>query len=100
MLYRVSSTAWQKAENSPKNENASKRDVVKPLSGEDEMGNETKIYRDLQEFLDTLPGGFSATESGSDIRLLRHLFTPEEAKVAVHLSTKPQTAKQIQNRIS
>jgi electron transport complex protein RnfB len=98
-LYRVSSTAWQKAENSPINENASKRDFIKPLSGEDEMGNETKVYRDLQKFLDTLPGGFSATESGSDIRLLKNLFTPEEVKVAVHLSLKPQTVRQIQYRL-
>ncbi len=63
------------------------------------MDTETNVYHDLQNFLDTLPGGFSATESGSDIRLLKYLFTPEEAKVAVHLSMKPQTAKQIQYRI-
>jgi electron transport complex protein RnfB len=63
------------------------------------MNNETKIYRDLQKFLDTLPGGFSATESGSDIRLLKYLFTAEEARVAVHLTIKPQTAKQVQYRL-
>lgn len=63
------------------------------------MDAERKVYRDLQKFLNTLPGGFSATESGSDIRLLKYLFTPEEAKVAVHLSMKPQTAEQIQYRL-
>jgi electron transport complex protein RnfB len=63
------------------------------------MDNETKVYRDLQRFLDTLPGGFSATESGSDIRLLKYLFTPEEARVAVHLTIKPQTARQVQYRL-
>jgi electron transport complex protein RnfB len=63
------------------------------------MDTENKIYRDLQKFLDTLPGGFAATESGSDIRLLKYLFTPEEARVAMHLTTKPETARQIQNRI-
>lgn len=63
------------------------------------MDNENKVYRDLQKFLNTLPGGFTATESGSDIRLLKYLFTPEEARVAMHLSIKPETAKQIHNRI-
>jgi len=63
------------------------------------MDTENKVYRDLQKFLDTLPGGFSATESGSDIRLLKYLFTPKEAKIAMHLSMKPETAKQIHNRI-
>lgn len=63
------------------------------------MDTESQVYRDLQKFLDTLPGGFSATKSGSDIRLLKYLFTPEEAKVAMHLSMKPETAKQIHNRV-
>ena len=63
------------------------------------MDSENKVYRDLQKFLDTLPGGFSATESGSDIRLLKCLFTPDEAKVAIHLTLKPESAKQIYNRI-
>lgn len=63
------------------------------------MDTEYKIYRDLQKFLDTLPGGFSATKSGSDIRLLKYLFTPEEARVAIHLSMNPEPAKQIHNRV-
>jgi electron transport complex protein RnfB len=63
------------------------------------MNTENKIYRDLQEFLDTLPGGFTATESGSDIRLLKYLFTPEEARMAMHLIMKPEPVKQIHNRI-
>jgi NAD-dependent dihydropyrimidine dehydrogenase PreA subunit len=63
------------------------------------MGTGKDIYRILQKFLDTLPGGFAATESGSDIRLLKYLFTPEEAGVAVHLTLKLQTARQIHNRL-
>jgi ferredoxin len=63
------------------------------------MDAENDIYRNLQKFLDTLPGGFAATESGSDIRLLKYLFTPEEAGVAVHLTMKPQTANQVQYRL-
>lgn len=43
------------------------------------------IYRMLQEYLDTLPIGFPATTSGVEIRILKHLFTPEEAKTALNL---------------
>ena len=46
---------------------------------------EDKIYRKLQEHLDQMPIGFPRAESGSDIRLLKLLFTPEEAKIATFL---------------
>jgi electron transport complex protein RnfB len=63
------------------------------------MDTENKIYRDLQEFLNTLPGGFAATESGSDIRLLQYLFTPKEARIALCLTMKPEPAGQIYERV-
>jgi electron transport complex protein RnfB len=63
------------------------------------MDTEDKVYRELQKFLDTLPGGFAATKSGSDIRLLKCLFTPEEARIAMQLTTKPESARQIHDRI-
>ena len=46
---------------------------------------EEDVYRILQKHLDKMPIGFPATKSGSDIRLLKHLFTPEEAKIATLL---------------
>jgi electron transport complex protein RnfB len=46
---------------------------------------EYDIYRRLQEHLDKMPIGFPAVKSGADIRLLKHLFTPEEAKIAMFL---------------
>ena len=48
--------------------------------------NETlDIYRKLQQHLDKMPIGFPATKSGSDLRLLKHLFTPEEAEITMLL---------------
>ncbi|MFX1302673.1 MAG: 4Fe-4S binding protein [Promethearchaeota archaeon] len=44
------------------------------------------VYRKLQKHLDQMPIGFPRAESGSDIRVLRHLFTPEEAKIATFLN--------------
>ena len=50
------------------------------------MGTDDQVYRALQKHLDRAPAGFRATESGADIRLLKHLLTPEEAKIATQLS--------------
>jgi ferredoxin len=43
------------------------------------------VYRELQEHLDKMPIGFPRAESGSDLKLLKLLFTPEEAKIATYL---------------
>ncbi|MFX1450434.1 MAG: ATP-binding protein [Promethearchaeota archaeon] len=49
------------------------------------------IYRELQQHLDKMPIGYPSTKSGVEIRILKSLFTPEEAKIAVRLkfSAKP-----------
>lgn len=56
------------------------------------------VYVRLREFLDRLPGGFPATESGVEIRLLRKLFTPEEAELAMQLRLFPEPARVIARR--
>lgn len=56
-------------------------------------------YRLLAERLDALPNGFPATEDGSEIALLKWLFTPEEAALAVHLRMTRETPAQIAGRI-
>lgn len=47
--------------------------------------SKSDIYRELQQHLDTFPVGYPSTESGVEIRILKRLFTPEEAKIALHL---------------
>ncbi|MHA1126625.1 MAG: 4Fe-4S binding protein [Candidatus Heimdallarchaeota archaeon] len=42
-----------------------------------------EVYRRLQQHFDSFPLRFPETESGVEIRLLKKLFTPEEAKIAV-----------------
>lgn len=51
-----------------------------------------EVYRRLAQYLDDLPGGFPATESGVELRLLQHLFTPEEAELTLHLTLIPEEA--------
>jgi len=53
------------------------------------------IYRLLQQHLDKQAVGFPAAPFRSDIRFLKHLFTPDEAMVALHLSYKPASLEQI-----
>ena len=64
------------------------------------MDAEDQIYRDLQAYLDKSPVGYPATESGVDIRLLKFVFTPEEARIAIKISNiKLESAKRIHKRV-
>ena len=61
--------------------------------------NNQDIYRKLQEHLDTLPIGYPPTGSGVEIRLLKHLFDPDEAKVASQLCFDPRPLTRIHQRL-
>jgi Na+-translocating ferredoxin:NAD+ oxidoreductase subunit B len=56
---------------------------------------EEKVYRDLQQHLDRQAIGFPATKSGVEIRILKRFFTPEEARLAMHMSYRPTTVEKI-----
>ena len=47
--------------------------------------SDLEIYKRLQHHLDKMPIGFPPSKSGSGLRLLKHLFTPEEAELATYL---------------
>ncbi len=60
---------------------------------------ETKdLFRALQRHLDHMPVPYPATESGVEIRILKQLFTPEEARVALCLSAIPEPLAAIHRR--
>ena len=44
------------------------------------------LYRRLQRHLDNAPIPLPASPSGAELRLLKHLFTPQEAEIALSLS--------------
>jgi len=58
------------------------------------------IYRQLQKHLDRQPVGFPRTRSGADLRLLKTLFTPEEALLALGLTHKPTALPLILQRLA
>ena len=61
--------------------------------------SEPDVYRRLQEHLDSFPIGYPATESGVEIRILKHLFTPEEAEIATKMHFQPQPLDKIYRRV-
>lgn len=60
---------------------------------------DSNVYRDLANHLDKMPIGFPATESGVELRVLKNLFTPEEAKLALSLNYMPDPLKKIFRRV-
>jgi ferredoxin/predicted transcriptional regulator len=60
---------------------------------------DTDVYKKLADHLDRLPGSFPATDSGVELSILKRLFTPHEAEIAMKLSLKPETAAMIAQRL-
>jgi len=56
-------------------------------------------YRELQKHLDKMPVGYPATESGIEIKVLKHLFTPEQAQIALKLSFIAEPLRRIYKRL-
>ena len=63
------------------------------------MENADKVYVDLQKHLDKQAVGFPATKSGVELRILKHLFNPEQASLALYLNYIPQSALDIFNEV-
>lgn len=55
------------------------------------MNNNDSIYRDLQRHLNRQAVGFPATRSKAELAVLKHIFSPEQAKIAMGLTYKFQT---------
>jgi electron transport complex protein RnfB len=58
----------------------------------------TDVYAQLAQFLDNLPGGYPATETGVERKILQRLFTPGEAALELHLSLIDETPRVIAHR--
>ena len=56
------------------------------------------IYEKLARHLDEMPSGFPATESGVEMQILRRLFSPREAALALYLNLMPKDVKTIARR--
>lgn len=58
------------------------------------------IYQKLAEHLDTLPQRYPTnTGTGLETKILAHIFSPEEAAMAIKLQPMPETAAAVADRI-
>jgi electron transport complex protein RnfB len=56
------------------------------------------VYKRVAGVLDTLPNGFPSTESGVEIKLLKKIFTPEQADLFCEMRLTFETAEEIAGR--
>lgn len=57
------------------------------------------VYTRLAKRLDELPEGFPATDSGVELKILKHIFAPEAAELALRMKPTPETVEEIAGRL-
>lgn len=57
------------------------------------------VFVQLAKKLDDLQEGFPATESGVELKILPIIFTPEDAQMALRMTSAPETAEQVAGRL-
>jgi H+/Na+-translocating ferredoxin:NAD+ oxidoreductase subunit B len=57
------------------------------------------VYTRLREFMDKMPVGFPETPTGVEIKILKKLYTPEEAELTMQLKNEPEEVPAIAKRI-
>jgi electron transport complex protein RnfB len=57
------------------------------------------VYRRLAKKLDDLPNGFPETERGVEIEILKKIYAPAEAEMALQMRPVPETAADIAGRL-
>ena len=56
------------------------------------------VYTRLREFLDKTPIGFPETPDGVEIKILKKLYTPEDAELTMKLKLEPEEVPAIAKR--
>ncbi len=56
------------------------------------------VFEQLADALDRLPNGFPRTDSGIELRILKKIFSPEEATLASQLTVTPEPVSGIAQR--
>jgi Na+-translocating ferredoxin:NAD+ oxidoreductase RNF subunit RnfB len=57
------------------------------------------VYTRLAKKLDELPNGYPATESGVEMKILKKIFAPEEAEMALQMRPMPETVEAVAERL-
>jgi ferredoxin len=56
------------------------------------------VYRKLRREINKMPIAYTETTSGVELKILKHLFTPEEAEIALNLNIMPEPIERIHKR--
>jgi NAD-dependent dihydropyrimidine dehydrogenase PreA subunit len=59
------------------------------------MAVKVDVYRELQRHFDRMPVGYPSTKSGVELKLLKFMFTPEQAKIATLLDYRYKSLDEI-----
>jgi Na+-translocating ferredoxin:NAD+ oxidoreductase RNF subunit RnfB len=59
----------------------------------------TDVYKRLAQKMDGLPQGYPATASGIELKILRKIYSEEEAEMALKIRPIPETAETIARRL-
>ena len=59
----------------------------------------SEIYERLRERLDMFPQGFPKTKSGVELKVLKQLFSPEEAEIMLFLRPYPEPVASVSERM-
>jgi Na+-translocating ferredoxin:NAD+ oxidoreductase subunit B len=57
-----------------------------------------QVYKKLAKVLDTLPNGFPESETGVEIKILKNIFSPEDAELFCDMRLSFETPEQIAQR--
>jgi ferredoxin len=57
------------------------------------------VYTRLRDFMDELPAGYPSTPTGVEIKILKKMFTPEQAELTMKLRNEPEEVPAIAARI-
>ena len=60
---------------------------------------ELNTYEKLRLHLDKLPIGYPETKTGVEMRILKRLFTPEQAEIALALGFFPDNLKKLKRKL-
>jgi len=63
------------------------------------VGKADHVYINLQKHLNSQAVGFPATRSGAEINILKHIFTPREAEIALGINYKFEPVHMIYERV-
>ncbi|MBT8350042.1 MAG: 4Fe-4S binding protein [Deltaproteobacteria bacterium] len=63
------------------------------------MEQKDQVYVKLQQHLDSQAVGFPATKSGVELKILKHIFTPQEAEIACFLNYRMEALETIYPRV-